>query len=69
MSNSIATQIFTNNGPIAFLPISNNKTSVVYSLRSKSKINKKDIINLIKKFNFQYEIKKLTICQNLKLNL
>ncbi len=36
-NNNIATQIFTNNGPIAFLPISNNKTSIVYSFRTKEK--------------------------------
>ena len=34
-NNNIATQIFTNNGPIAFLPISNTKTSIVYSYRTK----------------------------------
>ena len=30
ISNNIATQIFTKRGPLAFLPISNKKTSVVY---------------------------------------
>ena len=33
--NNEAIQIFTNDGPIAFLPISNEKTSIVYSARMK----------------------------------
>ena len=37
IKNNIAYQNFTNNGPIAFLPISEIKTSVVYSLKSKKK--------------------------------
>ncbi|MDC1032589.1 FAD-dependent monooxygenase [Candidatus Pelagibacter sp.] len=54
--NDIATQIFTKNGPIAFLPISNTQTSVVYSHKVNNDNNKIDIKKLIKKFNFQYEI-------------
>ena len=34
--NNTATQVFTDNGPIAFLPISNEKTSIVYSIRTKN---------------------------------
>ena len=37
IENNIATQIFTKNGPIAFLPISNNETSIVCSLDTKKK--------------------------------
>ena len=40
-SNNEAIQIFTNDGPIAFLPISKEKTSVVYSARMKK--NKTEI--------------------------
>ena len=47
--NNVAIQIFTKNGPLAFLPISNFETSVVYSFKH-SKINNKDnITELIKK--------------------
>ena len=35
--NNTATQIFTRNGPIAFLPIANNETSIVCSLDTKNK--------------------------------
>ena len=38
--NDTAIQIFTKKGPLAFLPISNTQTSVVYSIpNSKIKIN------------------------------
>ena len=37
IENNIATQIFTKSGPIAFLPISNNETSIVCSLDTKNK--------------------------------
>ena len=57
-SNNIAIQIFTNNGPIAFLPISSTRTSVVYSYKMKDK-KKIDILNLIKKFNPKYEIQSI----------
>ena len=43
LKNNQATQVFTKNGPIAFLPISNSETSIVYSLskkKIKNKINK-----------------------------
>lgn len=56
IKNNIAIQNFTNKGPIAFLPISNTETSVVYSLRANEEIYKVDIKNLIKKFNPKYSI-------------
>ena len=37
-ANKTAFQNFTNNGPIAFLPISSTQTSVVYSVRNKKKM-------------------------------
>ncbi len=53
-SNNFATQVFTNKGPLAFLPMSNDKTSIVYSLK---KINNNiDIKKIISKFNFHYKI-------------
>ena len=54
--NNTAVQIFTNNGPIAFLPISNTQTSVVYSLRVKSSKKETNVKDLIKKFNPNYKI-------------
>ena len=59
IDNNTAFQNFTNNGPIAFLPISDTQTSVVYSLRTKKKKNIIDVQDLIKKYNPIYSIKKI----------
>ena len=58
-NNKTAIQIFTNRGPIAFLPISNQKTSIVYSMRINKFETELNIENLIKKFNLNYDIKKI----------
>ena len=58
-SNNEAIQIFTNDGPIAFLPISNEKTSIVYSARMKKYKTESEIDKIINKFNPKYEIKKI----------
>ncbi len=57
--NNTAFQNFTKNGPIAFLPISENQTSVVYSLKSKDIKKNSEIKNLIKKYNPIYTITKV----------
>ena len=57
-SNDTAIQIFTKKGPIAFLPLSNKKTSVVYSVQTK-RLDTFDIKNSINKFNLNYQIKKI----------
>ena len=44
----LAVQIFTKNGPLAFLPISKNKTSIVYSVRNSKNFNKKKINSINK---------------------
>ena len=56
-NNNIASQVFTKNGPLAFLPISSTETSVVYSAKGKKDLNLRDCID---KYNMKY--------QNLKLN-
>ena len=61
-TNNTAFQNFTKNGPIAFLPFSNYETSVVYSLRFNEDKNKRNIKNLIKKFNPIYSITKINDC-------
>ena len=59
LENNIAIQVFTNLGPIAFLPISNTKTSVVCSLdTSKKNYNDSEILELINKHNPKFKIKK-----------
>ena len=57
--NNEAIQIFTDDGPIAFLPISKEKTSIVYSARIKKKKTELEISKIINKFNPKYEIKKI----------
>ncbi len=58
INNNKAVQVFTKYGPIAFLPISNKTTSVVFSFeaRKEYKINEKKILNLIKEHNPFYKI-------------
>ena len=58
-SNDVATQIFTKKGPIAFLPVSNKKTSIVYSVQTKKIDEAFDIKKSIIKFNLNYQIKKI----------
>ena len=53
LNNKIASQIFTKKGPIAFLPISKNQTSVVCSIRGKKNL---DLKNLILNYNTKYKI-------------
>ena len=62
--NNSASQIFTKNGPLAFLPISEKKTSVVYSARGKKNI---DFKNLIEKYNFKYTIIKINDIHSFEL--
>ena len=51
--NNIADQIFTKKGPLAFLPISETETSIVYSINGNQKINLK---RSIEKYNQKYSI-------------
>jgi 2-octaprenyl-6-methoxyphenol hydroxylase len=57
--NQSATQIFTKEGPLAFLPISNTETSIVYSVHNSNGKKKKDIEKLIMDKNFKYKIKNI----------
>ena len=62
--NDVAAQIFTKMGPLAFLPISENQTSVVYSFYNKEK---KNINNLIEKYNYKYKIQKIEKAKSFEL--
>ena len=69
--NDTAVQIFTNKGPLAFLPISKNETSIVYSVHNSSE-KKINIEKLIKENNFRYKInkiKKIDVFELKSLNL
>ncbi len=67
--NNVATQIFTQYGPIAFLPISSTKTSIVYSLDTRDReYNDSEILKLIIKYNPKYEIKRIFKLSSFKLS-
>ena len=68
VKNDIARQIFTKRGPIAFLPVSNNLTSVVYSLHNKLNENSENMKNLINKYNFNYKLTKIEKIDSFELN-
>ena len=67
ISNNVATQIFTKKGPLAFLPISNKKTSVVYSYKNFRKKEDQVIIDLINQYNFKYKINKINKIESFEL--
>ena len=64
INNDTAVQIFTKLGPLAFLPISEKETSVVYSFFNKRNEN---INNLIEKYNQKYKILKIEKIQSFEL--
>jgi 2-octaprenyl-6-methoxyphenol hydroxylase len=58
IKNEKAIQIFTKMGPVAFLPISNSETSIVFSIiNNKVILNENEIKNLISLHNKNYKIK------------
>ena len=56
LNNKTAVQFFTKKGPLAFLPISNNKTSIVYSMQGSESV---DLKKVIENYNKNYEITKI----------
>ena len=69
IKNDVATQVFTKNGPIAFLPLSNIETSIVCSLDIKSKkYNDNEVLDLINKNNPKYQIQKTLKLNSFKLS-
>ncbi len=69
IKNDKATQIFTKVGPLAFLPISNIKSSIVFSAINKKKnFSEKEIKNLIYQYNKNYEIKSFGKLEKFELN-
>ena len=67
--NDTAVQIFTKKGPLAFLPISNKKTSIVYSVYNSNDQEKENVRELIKDKNFNYKIKKVGNINSFELKL
>ena len=71
IKNNIARQVFTNIGPLAFLPLSKNLTSIVYSINNNrcKKIDDSNLISKIKKYNFGYKNIYFSKFENFKLKL
>ena len=69
--NNTATQVFTSNGPIAYLPLSKFSTSIVFSYEQKKNkiITPSQVIEAIKKFNPGYKIQTYDKINNFNLNL
>tara|TARA_B100001250_G_scaffold9666_1_gene8366 strand:- start:2900 stop:3976 length:1077 start_codon:yes stop_codon:yes gene_type:complete len=53
--NNTATQIFTKYGPLAFLPISENETSIVYSFFNTQEVKNENVKKLIRSYNLKYK--------------
>ena len=71
IKNNIARQVFTDVGPLAFLPLSQNLTSIVYSVidNKNEKINVPNLISKISSFNFGYKNIYFSKFDKFKLNL
>ena len=54
-NNDTALQVFTKFGPLAFLPLSNTKTSIVFSYKGE-KISDEKILDIFKKYNSFYSL-------------
>ena len=72
INNKKAVQIFTNYGPLAFLPISKTQTSVVYSIKNKNidnylEMNQTKFESLISKNNKKYKINSINKFQTFAL--
>jgi 2-octaprenyl-6-methoxyphenol hydroxylase len=67
--NDTAFQIFTKKGPIAFLPISNRETSIVYSDHDSNDNKNENVEQLIKDKNFKYKINKIGKINSFEIKL
>ena len=66
--NKSAYQIFTKFGPLAFLPISEKNTSLVFSIYDKNfDMNSDKVLKLIKFYNKKYNIKNFDKIEKFKL--
>ena len=65
--NNIAIQVFTKFGPLAFLPLSNTKTSIVFSYKG-MKIDDEKIVDIFKKYNSFYSFTKISKIEKFSLS-
>ncbi len=61
-------QFFTKYGPLAFLPLSKDKTSIVYSVQKEFRLNSTQVKNEILKYSKKYDLKKLSDLEKFELN-
>ena len=71
VKNNTAFQIFTDYGPMAFLPLSEKKTSLVFSfdVKKNKEINEDKISSLIRKYNPFYKINNFEKFEKFNLSL
>ena len=71
LQNNQAVQVFTDNGPLAFLPLTKEKTSIVYSvdIKKKNNLSQTEFKNIINKYNPSYKIISYGKIENFSLNL
>ena len=67
IDNVKAIQVFTKFGPLAFLPLSNTKTSIVFSYKG-VKIDHWKIVDIFKKYNSFYTFTKINKIENFSLS-
>ena len=67
INNHTAVQVFTKYGPLAFLPLSREKTSVVYSVQKKFGLNSIKIKEEILKHSKFYNLKQISELENFDL--
>ena len=65
--NNTAIQVFTKFGPLAFLPLSNTRTSVVFSYKG-VKIDDKKILDIFRNYNSFYAFTKINKIENFSLS-
>jgi 2-octaprenyl-6-methoxyphenol hydroxylase len=65
--NNTAIQVFTKFGPLAFLPLSKTKTSIVFSYKG-VKIDEEKILDIFKKYNSFYAFAKINKIENFSLS-
>ena len=65
--NKLAIQVFTKFGPLAFLPLTNTKTSIVFSYKGE-KISDHKILDIFKKYNSFYSITKISKIEKFALS-
>ena len=65
--NNIAIQVFTKFGPLAFLPLSSTKTSIVFSYKG-MKIDDEKIVDIFKKYNSFYSFTKISKIEKFSLS-